>query len=501
MKKPFVIALFMGFAATTYAQEFLDLKRYSATRQGGTARSMGMGGAIGATGIDFSVSSVNPSGLAQIHTSQAMGTIGLNFTNNNANYIDKDVKDSRFNFSVPNMGVVFSTIMMTRGKERTTGLINHSLAFGFNRTNDFNRNLTVDANNSNSSYLDYLAEQATKYVNWNDVSANGLNPFYPEELALAANAIVHTSNNTFQANLPSNVTMRQIYRVQHSGRQTDWNVSWAGNFNNVFYFGAGIGVPAIRFNSTQTIIERSQENSAESFEYTSKFNTSGTGINGKLGLTIRMSDWFRFGAAYHTPTAYTLNDQYSYSFLSRNFAQGNFVYTSGETLQTEPAEFSYKYTTPGKTVLSAVLLYKKLGMISVDYEVVNYLQAQSSTQELTFMNSLVRENLRSASNIRIGGEYNYLDYKFRAGFAAYSSPFKKSILNALTEGDLSLRVYSVGAGYQERNNPVFFDVAVVHERYDDFYTPYILKNSPRPYFTSFNKVNSTRLVFTIGTKF
>lgn len=491
----------MGFAASSYAQEFLDLKRYSVTRQGGTARSMGMGGAIGATGIDFSVSSVNPSGLAQIRTSQAMGTIGLNFTNNNANYIDADVKDNRFNFSIPNMGVVFSTIMMTRGKERTSGLINHSFAFGFNRTNDFNRNLTVDATNSGSSYLDYLAEQATKYVNWDDVSANGLTPYYPEELALTTNTVVHTNNNTFEANLDPNVTMRQNYRVQHSGRQTDWNVSWGGNFNHVVYIGAGIGIPAIRFNSTQTIIEKSQENTAESFEYTSKFSTSGTGINGKLGITIRMSDWLRVGAAYHTPTAYALNDQYSYSFMSRNFAQGNFTYTSGQTLQTDPAEFSYNFTTPGKTVLSAVLLYKKLGMISVDYESVNYLQAQSTTKELTFMNSLVRENLRTASNLRIGGELNYLDYKFRAGFAAYSSPFKKSILNTLTEGDLSLKVYSVGAGYQEANNPVFFDVAVVYERYDDFYTPYILSTSTRPYYTAFNKVSSTRLVFTIGTKF
>ena len=273
MKKPLVIALFMGFTVTSFAQEFLDLKRYSVTRQGGTARSMGMGGAIGATGIDFSVSSVNPSGLAQIRTSQAMGTIGLNFTNNNANYIDKDVKDNRFNFSIPNMGVVFSTIMTTLGKDRTTGLVNHSFAFGFNRTNDFNRNLTVDANNNNSSYLDYLAEQANKYVNWNDITANGLSPYYPEELALAANAIVHTSNNTFQANLPSNVNMRQNYRVQHTGRQTDWNVSWAGNFSHVVYVGAGIGIPAIRFNSTQTIIEKAQDGNSQSFEHTKKFNT------------------------------------------------------------------------------------------------------------------------------------------------------------------------------------------------------------------------------------
>lgn len=499
MKKPLVIALFLGLSATAYAQEFLDLKRYSAIRQGGTARSMGMAGAIGATGIDYSVASINPSGLAQLRSSQAMATIGLNFTGNNANYLNADVKDNRFNFSINNMGVVFSNIIMERGKERKKGLINHSFAVGFNRINDFNRYLTLDAINPQSSYLDFLAEQATKYVDWNSISS-GFTPFYPEELALATNAVVHTNSGYF-ANLDSNAIQRQNYRVQHTGRQNDWNVSWAGNFSHAIYVGVGIGIPSMTFNSTETIIERTQNGNGQSFEYNKKFTTTGTGFNAKLGVTLRPNDWVRLGAAYHTPTTYSMNDVYGYDFLSRNFGTGNFVYKSGDVLKSDQAEFNYKFTTPGKTVLSAALLYKKLGMISLDYEVVNYLQAQSTTTELTFMNTLVKDNLRQASNIRIGAEYNYLNYKFRAGYAAYASPFKKSILNSLTEGDLSLRVYSIGLGYQESNNPVYFDVAAIFERYDDFYTPYILNSTNRNFYTAFNKVNSTRLLFTIGTKF
>lgn len=503
MKKILFAAFFVGCGLYSFAQDFNDLKRYSVTRQGGTARSMGMGGAIGAVGADYSSSSINPAALAQMRTNQAMISAGLNFTGTKSDYIRSQIKDPKFNFSIPNMGVVFSTIMSDLGKERKTGLINYSIAFGYNRINDFNRNTTLEANNNQSSYLDTLAQYATYNLNWNDVS-NGLTPFFPEELALAAGAIVHNGNNIYSANLPAIVNMRQNYRIQHTGRQADWNVSFAGNFSHRLYVGAGIGVPGLRFSSTEIITEKSQDTGVSpdrSFELTKKYNTSGTGINAKLGFVFRVSDWLRIGAAYHTPTAWNLNDQYSYFFLARNFPNGQFNYTSGEFLATEPAEFSYKFTTPGKTILSAAFIFKKMGLLAIDYEYVDYQQAQTTTADLQSLNRQVRLNTQAASNLRIGGEYNYNEYKFRAGYAVYASPFNSTILNALTEGNLALRVYSIGAGYTDPFSAVFFDVAILYERYDDFYTPYTTETLNRPYYSSLNKVNSTRVVFTIGSRF
>lgn len=504
MKKILIAALLTGFALQGYAQDFLDLKRYSTIRQFGTARSMGMGGAVGATGIDFSVSLINPASLAQLRTNQIQGTVGLNFTNNQANYMNNNVLDNRFNFSIPNIGIVLSEVLMERGKEKKKGLVSYSVGFGFNRVNDFSRNLTIDANNPNSSYLDYLAEQANKYVDWNS-TANNFVPFYPEELALAANAIVYTSGNVFQANLPPTATMHQNYRYQQSGRQADWNLSWAGNFSHRVYFGVGIGVPGLRFNSTETITENSvgaSPNPAVSFEHSKLVSTSGTGFNAKVGLNFRPADWFRFGVAYHTPTTYSLTDQYSYTFLSRNFQNGQFVYNSGELLSSEQANFRYKFTTPGKTVFSAAFIFKKVAMLAVDYEYVNYQQAQTPTTDLIFINTLVRNNLQAATNIRVGGEYNYLDYRFRAGFATYASPYNRNILEQVKKGITALNVYSIGAGYQASGSPMFFDVALMFETYHDTYTPYRLEEpNHRSYETSLNTVNTTRIMFTVGSKF
>lgn len=504
MRKFIPLVLLLGLMHPIYAQEFLDVMRYSNTRQGGTARSMGMGGAIGATGIDYSVASINPSSLAQMRTSTAMATVALNFSNNSANYIDKDVKDNRFNFSIPNLGVTISTVLYHLGKEKKTGLINHTFAFGFNRVNDFNRNFTLDANNNQSSYLDYLAELGNEYMNWADVQ-NGLNPFYPEELALAAGGIVYDNNNAeFVANLPISINMRQLYRHEYQGRQTEWSAAWGGNISHVLYIGAGVNIPAIRYKTKETYIERGYDEVQgvdKSFEHTRELSTSGSGVNAKIGATVRANDWFRIGVAYHTPTAYSLSDQFGYTFSSRGF-NSQFVYPDGEVLQSDPGVTDdYTITTPGKTVFSAAFIIKKEAMISMDYEMVNYTNAQISGTDLSFINTLVNDNLGSASNFRMGGEYNYLDFKFRGGIAVYASPFNQSILNSLTEGNLALRVYSLGFGYQEPTSNVYFDAAMVYERYDDFYTPYFLETSGRPYYTAFNEVRNTRLVFTIGTKF
>jgi hypothetical protein len=504
MKKIVYILLFTGFLCPVQAQEFNDVLRYSNVRQGGTARSMGMGGAIGAAGIDFSVSAINPASLAQLRTSTAMATLGMNFTNNNSNYINRDVRDNRFNFSINNMGVTISNVQYYLGKEKKKGLINHTFSFGFNRINDFNRNITLDANNDQSNYLDFLSEEANEFLDPARIQT-GFDPFFPEELALAANAIIYDANSdAYYPNLPQTINMRQLYTYNYRGRQTDWNIGWAGNFSHILYVGASLNIPAIRYTAAEKIIERGFDEMRQvekSYELNREFSTSGNGFNAKLGAVLRANDWLRVGVAYHTPTAYSLTDQFNYNFTSRGYTNGNFIYNQGELIQSEVAENSYTLTTPGKVVVSGAFIIKKQAIVSFDYENVNYTTAKISGDGLAFINPLISQNLGNRDNFRIGFEYNYFDYRFRGGYALYASPYNDAILNSLTEGDLSLDVYSAGFGYNVPDSEVYFDAAFVYERYDDFLTPYNLETINRAAYTSFNRVNSTRLIFTIGTRF
>ena len=61
-----MLSLFVGllfFTLSLPAQNSFDALRYSTFQVGGTARSIGAGGALGALGADFSVLSTNPAGL------------------------------------------------------------------------------------------------------------------------------------------------------------------------------------------------------------------------------------------------------------------------------------------------------------------------------------------------------------------------------------------------------------------------------------------------------
>ena len=65
MKHTFIIIVaFLVAGQTLRAQSLYDAIRYSDLEVGGTARTVGVGGAIGALGADFSVLSTNPAGLA-----------------------------------------------------------------------------------------------------------------------------------------------------------------------------------------------------------------------------------------------------------------------------------------------------------------------------------------------------------------------------------------------------------------------------------------------------
>lgn len=323
---------------------------------------------------------------------------------------------------------------------------------------------------------------------------------------MAANAIIYDQpTDAYYPNQEDFINIRQLYNYNYRGRQTDWNLGWGGNISHVLYIGASLNIPAIRFTASETIIEQgfdSIRQEQKSFEYNKEFSSSGNGFGAKLGAVLRPSDWFRIGVAYHTPSAYSLTDQFSYNFSSRGYNNGNFIYNQGELVQSELGESSYRLTTPGRLILSGAFIIKKQGIISIDYESVNYSNAKITGDGLSFINPIIKQNLSTADNIRIGGEFNYYDYKFRAGYAMYSSPFSEAILNSLLEGNLALRVYSAGFGYQVPDSDVYFDAALTYERYDDFLTPYTLsETNPKVNFTAFNRVNNTRLLFTVGVKF
>ena len=70
MNKLLFTLLILGIGSLVTSQSLSDALRYSTTYAGGTARTVGAGGAFGALGGDFGALSINPAGLATYRSSE-----------------------------------------------------------------------------------------------------------------------------------------------------------------------------------------------------------------------------------------------------------------------------------------------------------------------------------------------------------------------------------------------------------------------------------------------
>ncbi|MGE5424653.1 MAG: hypothetical protein ACM3N9_04770, partial [Syntrophothermus sp.] len=106
MKKLIMVLLATGISLSLLAQNSTDALRYSRIIYGGSARFVGLGGAFGALGADFSVVQTNPAGIGLYRLSEASIGPVFQFNGTQANYYGTDASDSRFMAAMGEMGVV-----------------------------------------------------------------------------------------------------------------------------------------------------------------------------------------------------------------------------------------------------------------------------------------------------------------------------------------------------------------------------------------------------------
>ena len=103
MKNKILFASVLALATTTLqAQDMYDVARLSTSDLQGTARYIGMGGAMGALGADLTAMNSNPAGLGIYRSNDVAATLGVSMLNNGT-AIDET---SRVSFD--QLGIVFT---------------------------------------------------------------------------------------------------------------------------------------------------------------------------------------------------------------------------------------------------------------------------------------------------------------------------------------------------------------------------------------------------------
>lgn len=348
------------------AQDIYKVESFSAEDLNGTARYVGMGGAMNALGADLSTMGSNPAGIGMFRKSTAAMTGSLLVDPDAKNYSDK----SKTRASFDQAGIVVA--LPVNG--------NHLkfMNFGFNYQKK--RNLkkyigVIGGNTGGASQAFSAANLGNLYGDYSYTDDNG-NLNYNMPLTDAA-------YNAYMINPGGSTASADSYdyrRGQHGGiQQYDFNLSM--NFDNRIYAGLSLGVYDVNWNSRSEYIEYGVNGVTDDGNgnalYTSEDNRylmsndetiDGMGVDVKLGFIVRPveNSPFRIGLSVTSPTWYNLTGN-NVSWMSSPFYVANSAndYTNA-TFRT--GDYDYRIRTPWKLNVSMATTIGNCFAIDAEYE-------------------------------------------------------------------------------------------------------------------------------------
>lgn len=452
MKRFLIIAVtVLPFLNEVAAQNEFDALRYSNLDYYGDARFNAMGGSFGALGANMAAISINPGGIAVYKSSDFSFTPGFHYNYSESNYKGNLATDGKLNFHFSNIGLV--------GTWNAAGdWESFNFGIGYNRTANFNSSITVNGETDYSALNTYT----------NELNSNGgtfetdISSFYPfsANLAYQAYLVNPLQNDSTQYNHvfsnSSNIKQHTTYETRGGAGEVFF--AMGGNYNDRLYLGASLGIPTVRYVYDKVYTETASESDtlaeAKTYSIHDYVKTSGAGVNFKLGMIYKIVDWFRIGTSFHTPTVYSLQDDYETTIASEM--------NDGTTFEESSpyGTFNYFVTTPYRFVTSGSVIVGNHGVVNVDYEIVDYSTARlkedtynaASSADFSPENLSIRNNFTLTQNLRIGTEWRFDPFRLRAGYRYQGNPLSTKFSN-----DYSASIYSFGAGIKE--DEYYFDMA------------------------------------------
>lgn len=523
MKKYLAIIVLIVCTTSILAQEPADALRFSWNVPGATARIKAVGGAMGSLGGDITATFVNPAGLAFYRTGDIVFSPKYGFGNTKATYMNRQEKTDNKKFTWGTSGVVFGGSNNSKNDIRSG-----AISIAYNRTADFNSSVLYRGANNQSSFSQTFLEEIR---NNNDRDAHRIaigtgNYRFGAALALQTGWIDtaaggSTGNQTFRTLAPISTGLLQQNTFNSSGGIDEFALGAAVNIKDKLFIGGSIGAAYLHYKSNREYLEADattdQNNKFNYAIFSEEISSRGWGAHAKLGLLYKPVEYWRLGLAIHTPTLYTLTNEYysavttdTEGFLGTQTStsdDADFIADYGEY------EFRYRQTTPYRIIgsVSYVLreiqdVTKQKGFLTADIEYVNYkassFSAYENEEEGIYADQGTKDYLRSlnrgidraykgAFNFRAGGELKFTVWMVRLGAAYYGNPYKN--INGENGNRLNL---SGGLGY--RNKGVFVDLTYVHAINKDVNFPYRLQYTP---YAGANLKNTAGNIFlTLGFK-
>ena len=353
MKKILLILLLAySLSPIAYSQ---DVQRFAERSTIGTARYVGMGGAMTAIGGDPSAAMVNPAGLGLYRRSEI--SVSIDETIDNTQQVGSNDTYQRTRFAAPQI----SAIWAWGNSQKQRGLVYNNFMFSLNRLANFNRDIVVKGagmgmvpticnitNDEGGVSEEFLVNKP-----WDNVEIGWLSI-----LGYEAYLIDPIENNKWK---PAVDFTDGSLSISETGTSDQYTLSWAGNISNQWYIGIGLNIPTINYTKHTSLREENKQNSS-SAELKSMFHVSGVGVSGSFGLIYRPIQALRIGASLQTPTILSLSRQSTGDMYSTIAGQ------KYEVLTPESGVMDIDIASPLRTSVSVAGQLGKIGLIAVQYD-------------------------------------------------------------------------------------------------------------------------------------
>ncbi len=439
IKKLLIIAIAIN-TLTAHAQNEVDALRYATQNLSGTARYAAMGGAFGSLGGEFSALSSNPAGIGMYQFGEITLTpsFNLNTTKSYTNASNLSSYESRL--SIGNLGLVFTMPQNNLDWKRI------NLAIGWNQLANYDNTIQIETINSQNSIVDVILEMTNGTIQedlTNPYSLMAWNTFLIDPLV---NNNGDTVNGEYISNFSTSPKL-QSKDITRAGDMKEFIIALGGSYKEKLYLGATIGIPTFEYYEYSEYTERETSDTSNNLRqmfFSEEISAYGTGYNLKVGLIYRFSEKIKLGGSIHTPTFFSIEEDYNTSMTTlakdttRNDNMGYFN------------PFNYNLVTPLKASISASTNFKNL-LIGAEYELIDYSTSEYFTSGFENENITITNIYQRTENIKIGAEINIKPFVLRSGYSKYGSAF--------AEKDFSVEQFSYGIGLN--NGSYFIDVAYV----------------------------------------
>jgi hypothetical protein len=471
-----LVVILLSASSAALAQGYVESALlFGRTKPYGSARIQGLGGAQIALGGDYSSSLSNPAGLGMFNKSEVTLSTGLSFYKTNSTYKGTSLDESTSRINIPGISFVYHI-----PNERSTDFISGALAISLSRVNDFNRSVTYEGRNNQSSIIDSFIDNAwgntiTQFDTYNFNTPTGL-AYYSYLIGPKSITDPSEPDDEYFTDAPLESFQRETIETRGSSSQV--NIAYGANYRDILFLGAGIGITSLKYSSEKRYSENYYDDEVvESMTLIEDLSLSGTGVNLTIGAIVRPVSFLQIGTSFTTPTYYAISERYSASMNSvwdedfDYFGDGS-TYPgdyNNEWISTDELVSDYALSTPLK--LSGGLAFiSKFGFITGDIEWSNFRQTRYSSSDSGIDFSEDNDQIKSTARkstitYRIGAEGRFNIFRVRAGYSSQGKMFSNDM-------NFDNRIRSISAGFGIRKSNFSADFALVRSSTNSFYNPY-----------------------------